>query len=235
MTGGSVPTSDVPYLDIAAAWAFYLAHDNHGRGVVLVGHSQGTILLQRLIAERIDGTPAQAMLVAAFLAGDPSLAVPPGRRVGGTFQHVPVCGDARETGCVYPWGSYLDGDASDARAFGKPRADGLTSACTDPAAPAGGSGPLKSYLPASAIGVATDAPWVELVGQLAAACRTDGQGAALRVTILPGRQEDRLRAMLSRAARRPGWGLHRDDIALYQGNILDLIDAETATWRRTHS
>ena len=27
--------------DVLAAWNYYLEHDNQGRGVVLVGHSQG--------------------------------------------------------------------------------------------------------------------------------------------------------------------------------------------------
>ena len=30
------------YNDVLAAWNYYLSHDNHGRGVVLVSHSQGS-------------------------------------------------------------------------------------------------------------------------------------------------------------------------------------------------
>ena len=108
--GGSESTGsgDPPLQDVQGAWAYYLQHDNKGRGVVIVGHSQGTILLQRLMAESIDGTTTQALLVSAFLAGDPSLAVPPGGVVGGTFAHIPTCSSAAQTGCVYAWGSYLD-------------------------------------------------------------------------------------------------------------------------------
>src|SRR4051812_44351019 len=40
------------------AWHDYLAHDNHGRGVVLIGHSQGAIVLAQLIATEIDRDPA---------------------------------------------------------------------------------------------------------------------------------------------------------------------------------
>lgn len=32
--------NDVAYGDVLAAWRYYLEHDNHGRGVILVGHSQ---------------------------------------------------------------------------------------------------------------------------------------------------------------------------------------------------
>src|SRR5580658_6309731 len=44
---------DLATLDVQAAWNYYLKNDNQGRGVVIIGHSQGTILLQRLIAASI--------------------------------------------------------------------------------------------------------------------------------------------------------------------------------------
>ena len=37
------------------AWNHYLQHDNNGRGVVLIGHSQGSGLLTQLIRNEIDG------------------------------------------------------------------------------------------------------------------------------------------------------------------------------------
>src|ERR1700733_4537492 len=45
----------LPYEDVRAAWRHYLAHDNEGRGVVLIGHSQGALILARLIAHEIEG------------------------------------------------------------------------------------------------------------------------------------------------------------------------------------
>ena len=38
---------ELPYEDVRAAWRHYLAHDNGGRGVVLIGHSQGARILAR--------------------------------------------------------------------------------------------------------------------------------------------------------------------------------------------
>src|SRR5919198_314336 len=32
------------YADVAQAWRTYLKHDNRGRGIVLIGHSQGTFV-----------------------------------------------------------------------------------------------------------------------------------------------------------------------------------------------
>jgi DUF3089 family protein len=225
----SGPPSDVPMLDVQAAWNYYLANDNKGRGVVIVGHSQGTILLQNLIAGSIDGTASQALLVSAFLAGDPSLAVPPGGVVGGNFAHIPTCSDASQTGCVYVWGSYLAGDTSAPPIFGGGRGDGFVSACVNPAAPAGGIAMLKYYH------ANTNPPWAEALGQLTGVCQADSTGANIFVvTVQPGQFASANTASLKTAEVAPGWGIHPLDIALVQGNILDVLDAEILTWQAHH-
>ena len=219
-----------PYRDVRAAWRWYMAHENHGRGVVLVGHSQGAILLQQLIAKEIDGKPAQTRLVAAFLAGDPSLPTPQGARVGGVFKSTPLCASAAEVGCVYVWADYLASDADAERHFGQNPGGGLVAGCVDPAAPSGGVGALKAYLPAPADAPMGDPPWVEVVGQLSVACVSDARGNVARVTVLPGRYTERLSTGLARFTGDAGWGLHRIDMNLPQGNVLDVIKAETRTW-----
>ncbi|WP_174299881.1 DUF3089 domain-containing protein [Caulobacter sp. S45] len=221
-----------PYADVRAAWRWYMAHDNHGRGVVIVGHSQGTILLQQLIAEEIDGKPAQKRLVGAFLAGDPALSVPHGARVGGTFKSTPLCAAAGEVGCVYVWADYVADDADAHRLFGHSPGGGLVAGCVSPAAPGGGAGSLKAYLAKPEEAPDGDPPWIELVGQLSAQCQADAQGHVVRVSVLPGRYQARLTARLERSASGSGWGLHRLDMGLPQGNILDVLAAESAAWTR---
>ncbi len=220
----------VPYGDVLAAWRWYMANANHGRGVVLIGHSQGTIVLQRLIAEEIDPAPAKAHLVAAFLAGDPSLPVPKGADVGGVFKHIPLCTAAAQIGCAYVWGSYLADDSSTDRMFGHDTPDGLVGGCANPASPGGGAGTLKAYLHRPMIAPESDPPWVAVQGQLSAQCVTDSEGSVLRISILPSRFADLLQHALH--ARHSGWGLHPLDVNLVQGNILDLLGAETTTWVR---
>jgi len=224
--GGQLDWSG-PYADVKAAWRWYLAHDNAGRGVVLVGHSQGTILLQRLLAEEIDGQPAQKLLVAAFLAGDPSFTVPKGAAVGGTLRHIPLCGGTGQTGCVYVWGSYRDDDTAPP-IFGRNGQDGLVGACVSPASPAGGTAVLKTYLRAPAGKDRSAAPFVAWQGRVTGRCVADADGAVLRVTPSPGALAGAVNNSLQ--ARRPGWGLHWADLALVQGNILDDLAAETASW-----
>ena len=221
----------MPYRDVLAAWRWYMAHENHGRGVVLLGHSQGAIIIQRLLAEEIDGKPAQKQLVSAFLAGDPGLAVPKGAKVGGAFKSIPLCSAAPETGCVYVWGSYLASDTSEKRMFGHDPGNGMVASCVNPAAPGGGPGDLLAVLPRPSMAPASDPPWIEVKGQLSGECVADAQGDVLRISVKPGRYAELLGRGLEAYGLGPNWGLHRLDLSLPQGNILEVLSAETASWR----
>ena len=88
--GGGALSNGPQYDDVRDAWKYYLEHDNRGRGVVLIGHSQGSFILTELIRQEIDGKPMQSRLVSAILLGT-TLAVPKGKDVGGSFQHMPLC------------------------------------------------------------------------------------------------------------------------------------------------
>ena len=213
---------DVPYRDVAAAWAEYLAHDNKGRGVVIVGHSQGAILAKRLIAEQIDDRPARKLLVGAYLAGNLDLAAD-------SFRTVAPCKAVAETGCFVAWSSYRDEDRN-ARFFGG-AAKGHAPVCVNPAAPGGGRGMLDAFLSRPGLAPASDPPYVEVKGQLSAECVTDAAGAVLRIRIEPSRYQGLLTAAFDRlASDRVSWGLHPLDISLVQGNMLAMIGAQTETW-----
>lgn len=95
----------VGYDDVVDAWKYYLEHDNRGRGVVLIGHSQGASVLTQLIGQEIDGKPVQSQLVSALLLGT-TVSIQRDRDVGGSFQHIPLCRAATQTGCVVTYASY---------------------------------------------------------------------------------------------------------------------------------
>ena len=44
------------YSDVRSAWKEYLAKHNKGRPYVLLGHSQGSLMLQQLLAHEIEGS-----------------------------------------------------------------------------------------------------------------------------------------------------------------------------------
>src|SRR5262249_36842011 len=57
---GAMFGQGVQYDDVKAAWNHYVQNDNKGRGVVLIGHSQGAFILTSLIRNEIDGKAIQA-------------------------------------------------------------------------------------------------------------------------------------------------------------------------------
>ena len=201
--------------DVVSAWHDYL-RQNPGRRFVLMGHSQGTFELTQLIQEEVDGTPALVgRLVSALLIGG-FVAVDPGRDTG-TFRTVPACRAATTTGCVVAYNSFAGTPPADA-IFGRV-GSGQQVLCTNPAALAGGRAPIDTYVPGPARGFVayTD-------GQLTAQCRQAGGVSWLDVqgTTAPART-----LLTAAASGQPAWGLHRADVNLTEGNLVDLVRTQS--------
>lgn len=94
---------DLAYSDVLRAFDYYLAHENKGRPFVLAGHSQGGSHLSRLLADRIDGTPLQRQLVAAYVVG---MNVAEGD-FSRMYKSLVVCETPTQTGCVVGWNALL--------------------------------------------------------------------------------------------------------------------------------
>ena len=101
------PAADaVAYSSLLAGWTDYLAHDNDGRPVVFIGHSQGAAMLIRLLEGQVDDDPAlRNRMVSAIIAGG-NVAVPTGADVGSTFHHLPLCTSSAEDGCVIAYSTF---------------------------------------------------------------------------------------------------------------------------------
>ena len=135
----------LPYNDVLDAWNYYLQHDNKGRGVVLIGHSQGSGVLNYLIQNDIEGKPIQSQIVSALLLGS-RVQVPPNKDVGGTFKKMPLCRKTGDTGCIITYASFRSTiPPPENSRFAKGQGD-TVAACTNPAALGGGSGDLHAYL-----------------------------------------------------------------------------------------
>src|SRR3954470_22408974 len=136
------------YNSLRSAWREYLAKHNHGRGFVLIGHSQGTFVLRRLIADEIDKRPAlRRRMVSAILLGG-NVTVRKGKNVGGDFRNVPACRKASQIRCVIAYSTFGDTPPENAL-FGRvapgPGAANRRVLCTNPAALGGGKGTLQPY------------------------------------------------------------------------------------------
>jgi hypothetical protein len=221
--------TELAYRDVLAAWTRYLAHDNQGRGFVLIGHSQGSKILIRLIAEEIDGKPVERRLVSAIVPGA-EIAVPDGGVVGGYFKHVPLCAKADEAGCVIGYSTYLAvrPPQADAR-FGADPAPGQKDACVDPAALLVHDALQPDFPAVGRLGELLGTNFIENPGLIHARCaRGDGR-TYLAVSV--GGDGDIVAGRLEELAdRRPAWGLHVLDINIALGDLVELVGRQWAAW-----
>ncbi|MGZ6314616.1 MAG: DUF3089 domain-containing protein [Candidatus Limnocylindrales bacterium] len=235
----------VAFTGVGSAWRNYLANYNHGRGVVLIGHSQGAFMLTALIKYQVDENPdARRLLVSALLLGG-NVAVPVGKSVGGDFANVPACGSATQTGCVVAYSSFDTTPPADA-VFGRtgsilnPFAGSSTLPmqilCVNPAAPGGGSGVLRPYFPTTGLsllvgGSATTpvapTPFVAYPGEYSAHCQTAAGATWLQIDRTGGATDHRPAVARSQS---PAWGLHVVDVNIALGNLVDLVASEAAAF-----
>jgi len=235
------------YDDVRDAWQYYLKNDNQGRGVVLIGHSQGAFILQSLIANEIDGKPVQKQLVGAYILGATYL-TPKGKDMGGQFKQIPLCKKPGQIGCVVnysafrstipPPGNTLFGHSADAA---------MTGNCTNPATLGDGSAPLHAYMSGAgrliAMGGAApkwvadktvDTPFVSVPGLLTAQCKTNEFATYLEITVHGDPADPRVDDItgdLGGAKPLANWGLHLIDVNLAIGNLVDNVGAQAKAYR----
>jgi len=234
--GINAQSAAIAYSGVTSAFHDYLAHDNHGRGVVLVGHSQGASLLIALLRNEVDPNPAlRRRLVSAIVLGGAVL-VPVGRPVGGTFQHIPACRAPRQTGCVVGYSSF-DTVPPPNSLFGRvggglnpfspvPQGVPVHVLCINPAAPAGGRAPLAPFLRAPA---GAPAPWVSYPREYTGRCRSGDGATWLQVSHIPDRRDTR---PVVQQVQGPRWGLHVYDVNIALGNLVGLVRDQAAAFTR---
>ncbi len=227
------------YDDVVDAWNYYVKNDNKGRGVVLVGHSQGSGLLTRLMQNEIEGKPIQKQLIAAYTPGTTVL-LPPGKDVGGTYKSIPVCRRPDQFGCVVVYGSYrsIRPPSVDPPArFGRAR-DGMVAACANPAALGGGKAMLDTYQTRGtaewAKGKAIDTPYVRLPGVITGECVTHGEYTYLEITVNGPADGPRRNVVNGDVGDPPNptWGMHNGDMSNTIGDLVTLAGRQYAAWQR---
>ncbi|HEX8075547.1 MAG TPA: DUF3089 domain-containing protein, partial [Thermoleophilaceae bacterium] len=241
---------DNAFADVREAWLEYLRRDNRGRGVVLVGHSQGSRLLRALIRREIDPSPSlRRLLVSAIIPGA-NATVAKGRRVGGDFAHIPACDSAAQTGCVISYSTFNETPPDKARfgrtdtdpvggALGLPTGPGVEVLCTNPAALAGARGNLGSLLPSEpfAPGViaallfqlyegpppSADTPWLQPADHYVGRCETSNNANVLMISSVAG-------ARKLNPAPDETWGVHLVDLNIALDNLVTIVGAQTPAW-----
>lgn len=171
---------DLAYRDVAQAFDTFLKAVGPDRPIILAGHSQGALHLERMLRERIAGTPLAARVVAAYVVGWPISVTTDLPRLG-----LPACARPDQARCILSWQTFAEPadpslitDTFDATTgfTGAPRR-GTAILCTNPlTGTSGGSAPasanLGSLYPSSDLSTATIA-----AGHVPARC--DGRGFLL--------------------------------------------------------
>lgn len=239
------PNPALALSDVEHAFETYLHKYNHGRGFVLIGHSQGSFILRQVIAKLIDRKPAvRKLLVSAILMGG-NVLVKQGKEIGGDFKHIPGCRSDTQLGCVIAFSTF-DQAPPTGSLFGVPPSTsaGMQVLCTNPAALAGGSGLLDPISPSAPfdpnsslaagialLGIKFPTPptvWWSAPGAYSARCESINGAAVLEITARDG-------APTPHPSPTAVWGLHLLDASVGLGNLIETVKAEAAAFaKRSH-
>lgn len=132
---GAAARLELAFRDVEAAFREYLRRDNAGRPFVLMGHSQGSFMAERLLTQTIVPDAAvRARLVVALLLGG-SVQVPTGATTGGSIGAYPLCTSDDQTGCALAYHTFgADRGPTAGGVYPSSVAAGRELACTNPAA-----------------------------------------------------------------------------------------------------
>jgi Protein of unknown function (DUF3089) len=230
---------DIAYSSLVSAWNDFVAHDDHGRPIVFIGHSQGAAMLIKLLQAQVDPSPTlRRRLVSAIILGG-NVQVPTGKAVGGSFHNIPLCQSATQDGCVIAYSSFGSTPPADSL-FGRAGAgvslqSGQTStaeqvACVNPVTFTSAAGSLSPYflsVKQQIKGVTLDTPWATYPGLYTATCETSDGATWLQVT--PSTTTGDPRPTVT-ATRGPVWGYHVDDVNLSLGNLVFDVEREEAAY-----
>lgn len=246
--GERLPQGVGGYNDVVDAWNWYMANENKGRGVILIGHSQGAGVISRLIAAEIEGKPAQKQFISAMILGS-SVMVPPGKDTGGTFKAIPLCRAEDQTGCVINYVTFRDTLPPPATSrFGK--ANGANVAgCNNPANLASGKGTPDSYWLAKGFlngsggtvqpawakpEPAITTPFVKTPGLVSTQCVTKGEFSYLEMHVNADPADARTDELAGEIQRATGpdlnWGLHLIDVDHSMGDLVRIAAKQSAAY-----
>ena len=211
---------------------------NDGRPFVLIGHSQGALALEQLIAKYVDPNPQlRDRLLSAILLGG-NVLVGNGRAKGGTFRHIPACRTAAQVGCVIAFSTF-DQPAPADSVFGRTTVKGEHVLCVNPVALQRRGTKVDTVLPSAPVAPGTliaaafglmhlaqprpPTVWSSLPGAYSARCSSSGGADLLQIRPLDG-------AQAPTPSPDPSWGLHLLDANIELGNLVSIVRREDAAW-----
>ncbi|MBK5233750.1 MAG: DUF3089 domain-containing protein [Thermoleophilia bacterium] len=231
---------DIAYAGVLQGWKNYLKYYNKGRGVILIGHSQGSMHLGRLMQEEIDNSPEVRDLMISSIMPGANAFVPKGKTVGGQFQHIPTCEANDQLGCVIAYSAYLN-EPPAISAFGRvesgywinpmPRADPakFEVMCVDPSDLTGGSLAPLANLSVFTGQPESEKPWLAQPDYYAGACIHQNGASWLNVSRITTTPPDS-RLDLAQLIASDGGNLHLGDVNLAEDNLVSIASTEAAAY-----
>jgi hypothetical protein len=234
---------EVAYRSARSGFRDYLRNYNDGRGFILLGHSQGSAHVARLIEETVDKRPGLRKRFVGAIAPGANISVPIGKDVGGLFDHVPACSEVGQFGCVIAYSTF-DAVPGPTAPFSRldfgywiypdPRPDpaSFEVICTNPALLDGGDGTLEplvnfDYLFGVPAGGETESPWRGEPDFYRVECkRQDGaHWLNLSKVGLPGDSRPDLGAAVA-----SGSNYHVPEVNLAEGNLLRIAQLQSDSY-----
>jgi Protein of unknown function (DUF3089) len=239
----------IAYGDVREAWLEYLAKENRGRGVVLIGHSQGTGMLRQLIRQEVDPKPeVRKRVISALLMGG-NVLVRKGQTAGGDFQSLPACTGPDQIGCVVAYSIFGDPPPGNTRFGASPPSDitgaGLPAGpdyevlCTNPVSLGANerrpattllrSEPFPGGIGAGLIVMyggpppTAPTPWLQPSERYSVRCERSNGANVLMAQPLDG-------ARHLNPSPTPDWGLHLADANLPLGDLVALVARQSAAY-----
>ena len=241
-TGVANANAEMRYADVLGSWQTYMRDHNNGRGVVLIGHSQGAGLIFDMLEKDLLGSPEQAQIIAVHSIGSTETIDP----VLGGFKGFPLCEAATDFSCLINYASFRATTPPPASTgFAKAGAD-TPAICTNPALVSGNDGQLNAYMPTKGLmqpdpydyGVEVDTPFVTLPGLLSAACQSNDTHDWLAISVhgdpSDPRADDITGDVIIGGQVIADWGLHVIDVNLAMGNLVSLAETQGAAWLAAH-
>ncbi|WP_028969920.1 DUF3089 domain-containing protein [Sphingomonas sp. URHD0057] len=93
---------DLAYSDVAAAFDQFVKQ-NHDGPIILAGHSQGALHLERLLREKVAGKAIAKRIVVAYVVGWPVSTTADLPALG-----LPACTAPDQAGCILSWMSFAE-------------------------------------------------------------------------------------------------------------------------------
>ncbi len=242
------------YADVVDAFMQFVG-ENDGRGFILIGHSQGSELLMRLIRDVIEPDAYLSRhFVAAHIPGANIAVARVPAQADTSFRHTPACRTANDIHCVVGYSSFSRDDPAlgDAPKYGVTEAANTQALCVNPAELVNGGTRLDARLPTGyppvfrlilkptdanagpfrdrARNEAIDTPFYALPGRVHGRCVERGGAHYLAVSIDSPESDALIDKLPGAFFGNTGWGLHLIDINVAQGDLVRLATLQAKAW-----